>query len=137
MTQRQKFSVQDRDRSFVFHGELLGHASSDDGVRQRWTEMTIYRTNGGNYIIAGAGQTRVKKGDIIHDENSNRRVAVKDETPRAWVHVCESAEGAIRSLYLYDSDQIRYITKIAQQALEQAILVDDALKQAFSVEEVA
>ena len=138
MTQGQKFTVQDHERTFAFHGVLLGHASSESRTKKRWTEMSIYRTDKGTYIISGIGQTRVKKGDRIWDDDAKTEVvALADETPRAWAHVCESAEGAIQRLYLYDNDNVRYMTRIARLALESAIKLDVALRDAFLVEEVA
>jgi len=100
--------------------------------------MAIYRTEAGTYIISGIGQTRVKKGDTFWDENQKFMVtADEDETPRAWAHVCESAEGAIQRLYLYDGDDVRYMTRVAHTALLEAIELDDILKSAFLIEEVA
>ena len=138
MTKRQKFTVQDHERSFAFAGVLLGHASSETPSRKRWSEMSIYRTEAGTYIIAGVGQTRVKKGDVVWDDDEGRDVIAEvDETPRAWAHICESAEGAIQRLYLYDNDNVRYMTRVARYALEEAIKHDQALKDAFLIEEVA
>jgi hypothetical protein len=135
MTKRQRYTVQDHDRKFVFNGVCLGSASSETSSKQRWTEMAIYRTDAGTYIISGIGQTRVKKGDLIQD--SDGEYALTDETPRAWAHVCETAEGAIQRLYLYDESNVRYMTRIARAALEKAVKNDDALKDAFLLEEVA
>jgi len=130
--------VQDHERAFTFNGVLLGHASSENQSKNRWTEMSIYRTDKGTYIISGIGQTRVKKGDYVWDDEKSRDVrATKDETPRAWAHVCESAEGAIQRLYLFDTDNVRYMTRVARTALLAAIELDDALKNAFLIEEVA
>jgi len=138
MTKRQKFTVKDHDRAFVFNGVCLGRATSETETKKRWTEMAIYRTEAGTYIISGIGQTRVKKGDTFWDENQKFMVtADEDETPRAWAHVCESAEGAIQRLYLYDGDDVRYMTRVAHTALLEAIELDDILKSAFLIEEVA
>jgi hypothetical protein len=138
MTKRQKFTVKDHDRTFVFNGVCLGRATSQTETKKRWTEMAIYRTDAGTYIISGIGQTRVKAGDKVWDEDEKREVtAPADETPRAWAHVCESAEGAIQRLYLYDGDDVRYMTRVARTALLEAIELDDMLKSAFLIEEVA
>jgi len=135
MTKRQRFTVQDHERTFSFSGVLLGHATSENSSKMRWTEMSIYKTDAGTYIIAGIGQTRVKKGDIVPDTDGE--YAIEDETPRAWAHVCESAEGAIQRLYLYDDDNVRYMTHVNRQALSEAIKHDKLLHNAYLVEEVA
>lgn len=138
MTKRQKFAVQDHERSFMFNGVLLGRATSEIASKKRWTEMAIYRTEAGTYIISGVGQTRVKAGDRVWDDDEKKEVIAEfDEIPRAWAHVCESAEGAIQRLYLYDNDDVRYMTRVARNALLAAIKLDDALNKAFHVEEVA
>jgi hypothetical protein len=133
MTQRRlrQYTVPDGDRVLSFKGKLLGFASSESRFKPRWTEMSIYITEKGTYIIAGVGATRVKKGDVVEGV-----IAEKDETPRAWTFVCETAEGAIRHLYLHD-ENVRYMTRIAKIALGEAIQHDEALKKAYSVEEVA
>lgn len=138
MTERQKYTVVDNTRSIVFTGILLGHASSAEEKKTRWTEMTIYLTDAGQYIVAGVGQSTVKKGDWIRDQHTGRSVqAQEDETPRAWFHICANAEGAISVLRLKDSDGVRYMTNVAKAALEAAIVQDQTLANAFLVEEIA
>lgn len=128
----------DHQRSIVFAGTLLGHASSAEEKKPRWTEMTIYRTDEGTYIVAGVGHSNVRKGDWVRDQHTGHSVqATEDETPRAWSHVCDTAEGAITALHLRDGDGIRYITHVARAALETAILQDSALANAFLVEKIA
>lgn len=138
MTESQAFSVKDWERTFEFRGVLLGHASSYRPSKMRWAEMSIYMTDAGQYIVSGIGQTVVKEGDVIWDDRQHVQVVVeKDEQPRAWAHVCESAEGVIQSLYLYDDDGIRYMTNISRTALAFAMREDSDLRAAFMVEQVA
>jgi hypothetical protein len=106
-------------REIRFHGDRLGYASSHWAGKNRWIEMSIYKTRGGKYVIAGVGCTNVP-----------------GEVQRNWAHVCEDPEGAIESLYLYDEDGVRYMTRTAREALTQACAQDPALRDAYMVETI-
>lgn len=138
MTDRQKFTVTDRNRSIVFTGKLLGHSSSAGEKKNRWTEITIYITDAGQYVVAGVGQTTVKKGDMAWDKRLGQMVpAPEDEVPHFWSHVCDDADGAISIIHQKGSDGVRYMTRVARSALEAAILQDRALADAFLVENIS
>lgn len=138
MMERQKYTVVDQTRSIIFTGTLLGHSSSAEEKKNRWTEMNIYLTDAGQYIVAGTGHSTVKKGDWVRDAHTGRTVqAPEDETPRPWFHVCSTAEGTISVLHMKDSEGVRYMTNVAKAALEAAILQDRSLAEAFSVERIA
>lgn len=49
--------VRDGSRLLSFDGELLATASSRTPDRDRWTEMRIYRTSGGSYILEKVGRS--------------------------------------------------------------------------------
>lgn len=61
--------VRDGNRLLTFDGELLAFVSSREDSRDRWTEMSIYRTEGGSYILEKVGRSvRVHMpgcGDIL------------------------------------------------------------------------
>jgi EXLDI family protein len=138
MTDRQKYTVTDHSRSIVFTGVLLGHASSAEEKKTRWTEMDIYLTAAGQYVVTGVGQSTVKKGDWVKDSHTGKSSqAPEDETPRAWAHICDNAEGVISVLHMKDRDGVRYMTDVARAVLEAAILQDRALADAFLVENIA
>lgn len=51
--------VRDGSRLITFDGEKLGFSSSErDGV-PRWTEMTVYLTDGGSYVLEKVGRSLV------------------------------------------------------------------------------
>lgn len=110
-------SVWDGSQELRFEGELIGHSSSFRPGKNRWNEILIYRTNGGKYIAAGIGKTDLP-----------------GETDRHWAHVCETADGVTTSLYMFDSDSVRYLTRTARQALEQASSQDDGLRKAYGTQ---
>ena len=117
---RQRYAVQDRERTLTFTGVRIGHASSRLGQQSRWAEISIYRTDSGTYIVSGAGRT-----------------VVDGETSRCWAHVISEAPGVVAALYQYDDDDVRYLTKVAKHALEEAAQHDEAVQRAFLIEEVA
>lgn len=51
--------VLDGTRILEFDGTLLGAATSDDGRAQRWTEVTIWRSETGRYIVSKVGRSAV------------------------------------------------------------------------------
>lgn len=116
----KSFVAHDGDRALKFNGTLIGSATSDDGHKQRWMDMCIYRTEAGSYIIEKIGRSR-----IAGEEN------------RHSAQVCESAEGAVESLYQYDDQDVRYMTRVTREAAAAAALVDDDFATAYRIEHVA
>lgn len=110
-------SVNDGDREIRFEGELLGASSSHRPGKPRWIEISIFKTNGGKYIVAGIGRT-----------------TLDGEDERNWAHVSETPRGCLESLHLYDSDGVRYLTRTAKVALAAACSLDEQLRDAYMVE---
>lgn len=109
----------DEEREIRFVGEILGSASSFRDDKERWIEMTIYRTRGGKYVVAGVGKT-----------------TVQGETERNWAHVIEEPIGVIEAMYLRDRDGVWYLTRTAKTAIERACSLDPRLRDAYRVEVV-
>ena len=63
--------VRDGNRLLSFDGQLLATISSRTSDRDRWTEMSVYRTSGGSYILEKVGRSiRLHMpgcGDILKD----------------------------------------------------------------------
>ena len=62
----------DNGVDYAFTGELLGMATlkTDDDDRPRWTELNLYRTEGGSYICEEIGHSSIK------DEVTRRQACV-------------------------------------------------------------
>jgi hypothetical protein len=73
--QSREFQLYDRERPIRFRGIQLAFASSDndDRPKQRWYEITIYKTVGGNYVAQRVGKSRV-----YHSIDSDCRVPTHD-----------------------------------------------------------
>jgi hypothetical protein len=63
MTVMAAIEVANGDQRIRFEGKQLSRASSEFGYRgehkSRWTEITIYRTNDGKYVVSKIGKSRV------------------------------------------------------------------------------
>lgn len=117
MTNGRSHRVQARDRTLIFEGDLLGSSSSHEDGKTRWSEVFIYRTIDGEYVVAGIGRS-VRPGD-------------QDLT---WAHVCGTAAAAVEQLHQYDDDNVRYITTLSRRAIMSAGENDPELLDAFLVE---
>lgn len=53
------YSVRDGTRLLTFDGVLVAHISSRRPTSPRWTEMSLYRTQGGTYVYEKIGRSRV------------------------------------------------------------------------------
>lgn len=135
-----------------FTGTKLGHATSEMHKRQaRWSEITIYKTDAGTYIVHKVGHSRVfhkpgaqcsKKGVTVKptlDLIPCRRCVpyhtdalVSVETDRASVSVAERPEGAVENCKTTDGDGAIFFTRIAREALEQAGAADRPLLDAYT-----
>lgn len=119
MTDRRTHTVRARDRELVFEGVLLGSSTSQTAGKQRWSEVYIYKTIDGEYIVAGIGRSTLP-GD-------------KD---LCWAHVCGTPAAAVEQLHQYDDDEVRYITALSRRAIEDAGRQDQALLDAFMTEDL-
>lgn len=114
-----RFEVHDRERVIGFTGSLLGEGTSWEHGKDRWTEVRIYQTEAGSFVVEVIG-----------------RSALAGEVDRCRAQVCETAQGAVESLYQYDDNEVRYMTRTARAAAELAC-VNEEFAQAYRVEEVA
>jgi hypothetical protein len=53
------YQVRDGPRLITFDGVLLGFVSSQRTGNPRWTEMSIYKTTGGTYVLEKVGRSTV------------------------------------------------------------------------------
>lgn len=102
----------------VFRGELIAEANNrvgNDGNRaNRWTEVAIYKTKGGNYV-ARVSRFTCWQGETDH------HTATAEETPAALVTWLMKDDGTLGS--------------VSQEAVEKAAKADPGFAAAW-VEEV-
>lgn len=155
------YEVRDDRRILKFDGALLSFATSFRPGAERWVEFSLYRTTGGQYVLARVGETVVYhvptciyvqrnnlKGtpraalrtdsvpciECYPDESDSEEIM--QEVPRYWAQVSEVAEGVVDSLYRFDEGGSRYLTGVARRLLDEASDVDEAINEAYRVETI-
>lgn len=156
-----EYRVQDGARLLTFEGELLSFVSSERDTSPRWTELSLYRTVSGKFVITQVGQTRVvhlsgcervqrsnlerfvdshpgeNPDDWHYDECVGDTYNIDDlviEDTRRWVGISEKAPDAISSLY-QTRDGVRSLSWLASKLFEQAAMKDADIANAYFMEE--
>lgn len=104
----------DGDRSLAFDGILIGEGSSRRGNAPRWFEVKIFRTEGHQYVIGGAGRT-----------------IIDGERDRCWALTATDGQEVVQALTRIDDDGVEYLTSTARDALAQASEQDIEIRSAF------
>jgi hypothetical protein len=92
--------------SLSFAGERIADVSSHshEGPRQnRWTEICLYRTQGGKFVAWIVGRT-----------------CWQGESDRYEAHVCDTEADLIEALKQEDNDG--YLSDLAKEALDEAMI---------------
>lgn len=154
------YSVRDQLRTLEFDGTLLARATTESPHSPRWTEIEIYKTVGGNYVVHRVGVSLV-----YHDADAS--CATGDEmtvgelgedaepckfcdpgrftTPTVLVaveadrHSADSASTPRQvgdALLIHPHGRSPYLSGPAQDVLSRAIKVDPSLRDAFQSERI-
>lgn len=157
----QRFELKDSGQTLSFTGQVLAMASSKDN-EPRWSDYTLYKTIGGNYIVERTGRSIAFHQHSCYIVDRNKLSAVDPEfIPLSFVPCekckpsridpeglfperdrtkllrCENAEGAVRSLEMKDrvSGNL-YLTNVAKRLLDEAATHDPELYRAYKVIEI-
>lgn len=151
------YTVSDQGRRLDFEGKRLGSGSSFSDSKARWFEVEIYKTIGGNYVVAGVGRSRVvhapscgriKKSDLKPSEGTRTHddlmlmacetcrpvigsAGLLKEDDRSWALATSEPEEIINRLRLRDPDGVWYVPITSTRALEAAASTDEGLKVAL------
>lgn len=152
--------AQDGRRTLEFDGILLAQSTSWRPQSPRWVEFKIYHTTAGMYVVSRTGASAtyhaptcyiVSKYRLIEKHPADLRVGatpctictptqdlpyVFPEEERNWAQSFQNAETVIEALYQYNEAGVRYLTRVAQQAIEQAAKKDDRIEAAYRIEHV-
>ena len=123
MTEETKHFTVTRDgkKDLTFAGVLIGSGSDHEHQgpqNSRWSEIDIYRTDSGKYIVAQVYRTRWQG-----EEDSHR------------AEVCESAAAVLELLEWEDEEGNGGLSNLAKEALEAAAENDTAF-EGITLEEV-
>lgn len=117
MTDEQHVIERDGDMPLRFTGTQIASASSHEPGKDRWTELTLYRTTTGRYVL--------------HEEGLSD---VDGEEDRSTGYAADDAATLIAGLYKVNARGKRYLTRTALTLIEDAAGVDDGVRGAFFVE---
>jgi hypothetical protein len=167
-------TVRDGDRALTFFGTELAFESTFGASRRgqprlfddlRWTEMTIYRTIDGRYVLETIGRSDVyhqvtdppgcKYGTVTlaRDLDSDRRPCVvckpsparqletndkvSVELDRYSARIVNTAEELVAACHDTDESGYHYLTNSARKVLAAAADKDDAVSRAYFTERIA
>src|SRR5437868_3049073 len=97
------------DPAISFEAELIGSASSRDSGKTRWSELQIYRTGSGAYVVTGVGRSTVDEERDLH-----------------WIRVSRTAKDALKSLIRRGKGG-PYLTNVALDAIDEAANTDASI----------
>lgn len=117
----------DAGPTYSFSGKLLGHATTERENSLRWTEIDIYRTDGGNYIVSRLGVSLVYHTN--ESECTSMGVPLKGARLRNDAEPCERCEPAVPEDAGFDPEEMFIAEKTMTSAdvVESATQVADAL----------
>lgn len=160
------YEVKDGKRTLKFDGVLLAYSTSYKPGAARWVEFSLYRTEGGSYILHRIGMTSIfhlTSCEIARKNHTPRTPAaalpeksvpcevcrpgraiaegpddmeVAVETPRYWALVSEAPEGVVDALYKYNEAGVRYLTSVAERLLDEAAEIDEAIEKVYRMETI-
>lgn len=156
------YQVRDGARLLSFEGELLGAVSSRRGD-PRWTEMSLYRTLKGQYVLEKVGRSVMTHvvgcpeilGDIPRFQEAHPGddpdvgyifhhcvpeeydfTALLVEADRYWATVVDDPEKIVEALYRRRQG-IRHLPRIGIDLLEQVSQNDPSFGDLWRVEHIS
>lgn len=157
------YQVRDRSRLLSFTGTQLATVSSrQDPSQTRWTEMSLYVTDGGSYVLEKVGRSIVTHSpgcsaiigsiprfqdahpgddpdigyayhDCVPDEYDFTRLLAEED--RYWAVIAEDPRRIVEALYRRQ-DTMRYLPRVGIRLLEQASLADPLIADSWQVERI-
>lgn len=142
------YQVQNGRRLLRFEGRILSESDSWRQGSARWIEFTLYKTDGGSYVLSRVGVSLVYHASDcplvarygLHDMPSDE--LEEDATPceecrpsgdepivfpeeyRYWTLVSEGPQAVVDSLYQRDKSGSKYLTRVAERLLQEAAAQD-------------
>lgn len=156
-----EFLVRDGVRKRPFDGVCLAESSSKGPGKPRWIDFALYKTDGGQYVVARIGDS-IYYHDISCETVSRNNLSAVDglelsgiyipcedctpsrfaedgvfpETPRYAAWVCPDAAAVVASLVRRDANKIEYLTNVARRLLSDAAEEDSDIAEAFSMDRI-
>jgi len=163
MTTLTQYQVQDGSRVLTFDGVLLGSASSKRSGSPRWSELRLYKTTGGSYVLEKIGRSTV-----LHEPGCSSIIGViprfEDEHPgddpddgywyddcvpemydltkllvekdRHWALIADDPAQVVDALYRR-KDGARHLPRLSIELLEKVMKEDEAIAGSYMVERIS
>lgn len=154
-----QFVVHDGYRTITFEGDLLGQASSKRPGVWRWTDLYLYRTTAGTYILQKIGASRVthvptcpriEKGlprfqEVYPGEDPDSDdfqyhdcvpqyydfPGLLVERDRPWAQITDEPYAVVKALMRYRGES-RWLPRTSTQLLDQAADIDPKIREAYT-----
>lgn len=155
--------VRDGSRYVQFDGTQLAAVSSERPNAPRWTELELFRTDSGKYVLSKVGRSKVlhmpgcprvfqrlshfveefpqgepERDGFTYDDCVPTEYILDDllvEQTRYWAFVADEPGAIIESLH-NDKDGARYLPRMSVTLLTDASRYDSDLADAFYVQRV-
>lgn len=152
------FEVQNGNRLLRFEGRILAESDSWRRGASRWIEFTLYKTEGGSYVLSRVGVSliyhtascplvaRYGLHEMPSDELEAEAVGCEECTPsgaeplvfpeeyRYWTLVSEGAQAVVDALYQQDRQGSKYLTRVAERLLQEAAAQDPGVDLVYRFE---
>ena len=154
--------VRDGSRLITFQGTLLGSVSSERQGSPRWTEMSLYLTHGGSYVLEKVGRSvmthmpgcsriigklpRFQEAhpgddpevgywydDCVPDEYDFTQMLVEED--RFWAVIAEDPGRVVEALHR-KKEGSRQLPRISMDLLDEAGKHDERIRDAYLVERI-
>jgi hypothetical protein len=159
-----EFTARNGAERYVFDGVRLASVSTDDGSLLRWTEITIYRTEAGKYVVEKIGRSvvyhsmdgcdfgiKTDREELIEEAQPcpickppwRPTGPVRMETDRYHTVLTENAPALIDACRMTDNDSRSdsygtvFLPNVARKALTQAAEHDEGIQDAFLTQRIA
>jgi hypothetical protein len=154
----QRFDVRDGQRPVTFVGWMVADADSQGGGDPRWTELALYRTTSGKYVLEKIGRSDVFHSPRCRRKSKGVQVASLAEAEGAGegpleeqfvpceqcrpgfadapvyverdissIAVYADADTVVDSLFRKDADNMRYLSRVARELLDEAARSDEVI----------
>lgn len=114
MAEMKHYSLGAGNRSVDFVGILLAEADSHAPGKDRWSEVSLYRTEDGCYVAVGCGKSKVP-----------------GEEDRHWAEHCQDLHGVVACLSLRRG-RVPYLPRAARDVLDKAARSDADVRALLS-----
>lgn len=153
----RQYRVRNQFNTMTFEGQLIGEATTETPEAPRWTEIRIYKTVGGNYVVERVGVSLVYHvadapcasgvsktiGQLLEDDDLRelepcercQPASIDDLPTNARVKVetdrysadAVPVRGVVPALTLRRDNGSEYVSNVAQAALTEALHNDPEL----------